>query len=634
MEVPLRNSIKKAIVLKEVKKPSFSAKEIKEVSRYYFPPNYQKIIKFISEYYVCSYGEACSLFTPFETKEILTVFTKITNNNKNLECFISCPNGQSFSERNFNWNLLPIKRRFLGEKDNLSKTDDRNFTLKELSQRQNEALNFIEKNDISLLFGDTGSGKTEIYIHLMAKVLKKGKNIIFLMPEISLTSQMQKRLESIFGKRVALWHSKITKKRKNEIIDGLKNGSINIIAGARSALFLPVENLGLIVVDEEHDSSYKSNSRPRYNARDLAVYFGKVLKCKVVLGSATPSLTSYHKYPHFRLKGSYAGEAKEYIYEKNSDEISPKIIDELDKVIKEKKQAVIFLPTRANFKYISCFDCGEFVMCPFCSVGLSLHKDRNALVCHYCGYAERIVKECPSCGSTHLESFRMGTEEVKEKLSKIFPKVNIAKFDRDAIKSIRELDKVLKEFNDKKVDIFVGTQMLSKGHDYAGIGLSVILGIDTILAQNDYKARENALSLAVQIAGRSGRADTGRVILQTSNKEFFKKYMDDFELFLKDELKYRKELYPPFKKLSRILISHKDENRAKEIMQKVKECLRKNLQKSVEIVGSGEANIKKIASKYRYHILLRSVSSKALLQTILSCKQNHCEVDMDPISFS
>ena len=397
---------------------------------------------------------------------------------------------------------------------------------------------------------------------------------------------------------------------------------------------MPVLDPGLIIVDEEHDSSYKSNSRPRYNARDLAVYFGKVLGCKVVLGSATPSLTSYQKYPLFRLKGSFAGLKKEYIYEKNSDDLSENVINELSQILKDKKQAIVFLPTRANFKYISCFDCGEFVSCPFCSVGLSLHKDKNALVCHYCGYIQRIPKECPNCKSEHLGSFRMGTEEVREKLSSLFPKATIQKFDRDAIKNTRELNRVLKEFNEEKIDILVGTQMLSKGHDYKGIGLSVILGIDNVLAQNDFKARENALSLAVQISGRSGRAGVSKVILQTSNEEFFKRYMDDFELFLKDELRYRKDLYPPYKKLLRLLVSHKQDLKAKEIMQNILFCLQANLEKEVEIVGSGEANIKKIASKYRYQILLRSTSSKALLKTISKCKQTHCEVDMDPISFS
>ncbi len=273
-------------------------------------------------------------------------------------------------------------------------------------------------------------------------------------------------------------------------------------------------------------------------------------------------------------------------------------------------------------------------MCPYCSVGMSLHKEKNALLCHYCGYIEPIPKKCPKCGSSHLSSFRMGTEEVKQRVQKVFPNANIAKFDADAIKNTRELNRVLKEFNDGDIDILVGTQMLSKGHDYSGIALSVVMGIDNILAQNDFRARENALSLAVQIAGRSSRSDRAKVIIQTSNMEFFKKYINDYELFLKDELKYRKELYPPFKKLARVLISHKNEEKAKEIMRETLNCLKQQLQNGVEIVGSGEANIKKIASKYRYHILLRSSSSKVLLQTISNCNNPHIEVDIDPISFS
>ena len=584
----LRGRENLAIVIKPVKEPDFKCEYIKELTKYYLNPDYLKIASFISQYYFCSLGEAFSLFVAFSKDE--------------------------------------------DKQNNIIKTLYK--PLLNLSASQKKALSFLNAQKTSLLFGDTGSGKTEIYITMIAKVLKEGKSAIFLMPEISLTPQMEKRLKAVFGEHIALWHSKVTKKKKQMILEGIKSNKIKLIAGARSALFLPLLKLGLIIVDEEHDSSYKSNSRPRYNARDLAVYFGKVLNCKVVLGSATPSLTSYHKYPHFRLKGSFAGEKKEYIYEKNSTDLSLNIIQELSKILKEKKQAIVFLPTRANFKYISCFDCGEFVTCPFCSVGMSLHKDKNALICHYCGYTERIVKECPKCKSTHLGSFRMGTQEVREKLTALFPDANIAKFDRDAIKSIRELNRVLKEFNDKKTDILVGTQMLSKGHDYEGIELSVILGIDAILAQNDFRARENALSLAIQIAGRSGRVGSSKVVLQTSNEEFFKKYINDYELFLKDELKYRQELYPPFKKLARILVSHKEQNKAKDITSNVHKCLQANLQKGVEIVGSGEANIKKIASKYRYDILLRSTSSKALLQTIFKCKERFCEVDMDPLSFS
>jgi len=587
VEIPFQNRVEKGIIVKEVGKPEYETKEIEKKTDFFYPKEYLKIAKFISTYYMSSLGDALSLFVPFK-KEL---------ENKKVEI-------------------------------------DKKYTLKLLSNKQKKAYEFIKEQDISLLFGDTGSGKTEIYIHLIADTLKKDKSVIFLMPEISLTPQMQQRLKAVFGNSVAIWHSKITKKRKDEIVKGLYSGDIKIVAGARSSLFLPVKNLGLIVVDEEHDISYKSNSRPRYNARDLAVYFGLALKAKVVLGSATPTLESYQKYPHFRLKGSFASVKKEFIYEKNSDEISENILIELYNILQEKKQAIVFLPTRANFKYISCFDCGEILMCPYCSVGMSLHKEKNALLCHYCGYIEPIPKQCPKCGSSHLNSFRMGTEEAKKRLQKVFSKASIAKFDADSIKSTRELNRVLKEFNDGTIDILVGTQMLSKGHDYSGIALSVVMGIDTVLAQNDFRARQNALSLAVQIAGRSGRSDKAKVIIQTSNKEFFKKYINDYELFLKDELKYRKDLYPPYKKLARVLTAHKNEEKAKDIIRETLNCLKQHLQNGVEIVGSGEANIKKIASKYRYHILLRSSSSKALLQTISKCNNSHIEIDIDPISFS
>ncbi len=311
VEVIFQNRIKKAVVIEEVSKPEYDTKEIEKKLDIFYPKKYQNIVKFISSYYLCSLGDAYSLLLPFK------------------------------------------KEKIKEEADN-----DKVYELKPLSKEQKNAYEFIKESDTSLLFGDTGSGKTEVYMHLIADELKKGKNVIFLMPEISLTPQMQKRLRAVFGKTVAIWHSKITKKKKNEILESLQRGDIKIVAGARSALFLPVENLGLIIVDEEHDTSYKSNSRPRYNARDLAVYFAKELKAKVVLGSATPTLGSYQKYPHFRLKGSFAGSKKEFVYEKNSDEISHNILDELNTVLKARKQAIIFLPTRANFKYISCFDCG------------------------------------------------------------------------------------------------------------------------------------------------------------------------------------------------------------------------------------------------------------------------------------
>ena len=468
---------------------------------------------------------------------------------------------------------------------------------------------------------------------LFEDMINSGKSSIFLLPEIALTPQMQKRLEERFKKRVIIWHSKLSKKKKEEFLEKIYRGEAMIVAGARSALFLPLLNIGLIVVDEEHDESYKSNSRPRYNAKDLAIYFAKEINAKVVLGSATPSLSSYFKYPFFRLKGSYFGSKKRFTFEHSESKITPLIVEKIDKVLKNSSQAIVFLPTRANFKYLICKNCSKAVECPYCSVGMSVHFDKNIMKCHYCGFAQKIPSLCPECKSFDLISQRIGTSEVVKELKAKFPNAKIEKFDRDEITTDRKLRKVLKDFNEKKIDILVGTQMLSKGHDYHNISLAVVLGIDNILYTPDFKAKEKAVSLLFQIAGRSGRREEGEVVVQTLNENFFSKYIEDYELFLKEEINFRKNLYPPFMKLLRVIISHKEDKKAFKKAREVFECLLRNKEREVEIVGFSPALIHKILSKYRYNILLRSKSPKALIKSAMKCKCGICELDMDPLSF-
>lgn len=467
---------------------------------------------------------------------------------------------------------------------------------------------------------------------LFEKMINEGKTAIFLMPEISLTPQMQKRLKAHFKDAVAIWHSKVTKKTKEKILLGLADGSIKIVAGARSALFLPMPNLGLIVVDEAHDDSYKASNRPRYHARDVAVYMGSVLGAQVVMGSATPTLEIYHKYPTFRLKGTFFESRREMIYLPENEEIDERIFVTLDKVLQDGGQAIFFLPTRANFKYLTCMTCGAHVECPFCSVGMSIHLERNAIRCHYCNYMERIPQVCPNCEGMHLKSSRIGTAQVVETLSERYLDKTFKKFDRDEITTEKKLKETLKAFNDKEIDVLVGTQMLSKGHDYHDIKLVVVLGIDTMLSQADFRAREKALSLLKQVAGRAGRKGEGKVIVQTSNEGFFMRYMEDFELFLQEEIPYREGLYPPFTKLMKFLIAHKSKQKAKEILDQMQHCL--STAKEVEVIGFGEAPIQKIAGKYRYQVLLRSSSAKALLQLARECKIADVEIDIDPVSFA
>ena len=444
-----------------------------------------------------------------------------------------------------------------------------------LTPAQEQARKFAEANETSLIFGDTGSGKSEIYIALIAQALAAGKQALFLMPEISLTPQMTKRLQSYFGERLGVWHSKISPKKKREILAKFNAGEIRLIAGARSALFLPFSDLGLIVVDEEHDDSYKSTAAPRLNARDAAIFVGKKLGIRVVLGSATPALSTYAKQPHFRLRGTYFSSAKRFIFDESETGLSPKILTEIGRSLEAGKQAVVFLPTRANYKYMVCENCGQIVRCPFCAVGMSYHADAAALKCHYCGFSTFYRASCENCGGEVMQARKIGTGELAAQLAAHFPSARIAKFDRDEITTQRKLEALLNNFNAHKIDILVGTQMLSKGHDYHGVDLAVIMGIDEHLSYPDFRAREKTLALAMQVAGRAGRSGQGRVVIQTRQSGFFRDYIENYDDFLRDEAEFREGLYPPYMRLLRVLISHKNEKAAGEIMNVALELLRR-----------------------------------------------------------
>jgi len=582
VEVTLNKKARLGVVLSQTAEPSFKCEAIIGVKEEFYTQNTLSLAKFISDYYVCSLGDALKLFIP-ALKNPLHV-------------------------------------------EHAIKSDIN------LSSEQAKAYDFIQKHEKSLLFGDTGSGKSEIYIRCIEDYINSGKNALFLMPEIGLTPQMKKRLKRVFGDIVAIWHSKVTKKAKEKILEDLRSGKISLIAGTRSALFLPVSNLGLIVVDEEHDDSYKSSQRPRYNAKDLALLFAKRVGAKIVLGSATPSLGSYKNLPKFRLRGTYFQSEKRFIYENSVSELTLQMLGVIKEHLDNKEQIIIFLPTRANFKYITCADCGSNITCPYCSVGMSLHVKKNALVCHYCNFTQRIPESCPTCKGKNLHSNRIGTAEVVVRLEYEFKDKIIAKFDRDEVRTTKQLNRLLKDFNDKKIDILVGTQMLSKGHDYHSIGLSVVMGIDSILNMSDFRARERAISLTHQIAGRAGRSGEGEVYIQTQNPDLIQKFMDDYEDFLVDEMQYRKEIYPPFIKLLKILISHKKDEKAAQILDGVRAIAQKF--SKLEIVGYGKANIEKIANKYRYNMLLRSHDTVELLRFAHSCKHLHVEIDIDPLSFS
>ncbi|MBN2824533.1 MAG: primosomal protein N' [Campylobacterales bacterium] len=588
IDVPVGSSIKKAIIIEETSKPiDFEALEILSITQQYYSSFQIEIAQFISSYYFSTLSKALSLFVPFSTGS---------------ETLVS-PKSKVKTSRP---SLTPI---------------------------QQKAYETIQTHPKSLLFGVTGSGKSEVFITLIADTLADGKQAILLMPEINLTPQMGKRLKHYFDDRVAIWHSKLSKKQKENILEAIGNGKVRIVAGARSALFLPLDSIGLIVVDEEHDDSYKSSSSPRYNARDVALLMGDRCQAKVLLVSATPSLNSYYKLPVVRLQESYIQTKKRYIFKTPShNTIDNTIIKAIQQNYAQGNQSILFIPTRANFKYLTCPSCGQTHKCPFCTVGMALHAKYRLLKCHYCNYTEPITSICKSCGHSPLTSQRIGTVEAIESIQNTIEGITIEQFDKDSINTANKLQKAIERFDSGETHLLVGTQMLSKGHDYANITLGIITGLDYILGIGDYRASQKAVALMQQLSGRCGRAKEATVIIESANSEFFGKYLDNYEAFIHDELEFIKNLYPPFVSLARILINHKEESKAQSIMHETVAKLQSV--KNIEIVGYGKNAIERVANRFRYNILLRSKERVALLKALNFIKRNDIDIDMDPVDFS
>ncbi len=593
------------MILKEVEKPTaFETAEVLSVLDRYHTEMQVEIAKFIATYYFSSLGEAIALFVPFRR-----LGSPLSDDKKSQK----------------------EKGVMVDEAVERQGGDTPTYTLPTLSADQQKAYESLLKKDRALLFGVTGSGKTEVFISLMAKIIQEGKQCIFLMPEISLSPQMQQRLEKYFDKRVVMWHSKLTKKQKEKILEQIYAGEVDIVAGARSALFTPLKDIGLIIVDEEHDDSYKSMMKPRYHARDMAVYMGRKLGTKVLLASATPSLGSYHKYDVVKLSKPFI-QTQKYYHFVEGNTLTNGMIKKIEQNFRAGEQSLLFVPTRGNFKYLYCQKCGKTHLCPYCSVGMALHRSVRHLKCHYCNYTEAIREVCTACGHSPLISERMGTVEAKEMIESATPDLVVEQFDRDSISTAGKLKKALKRFESKESHLLLGTQMLSKGHDYANITLSVILGMDYILGLGDYRARERAMSLLIQIAGRSGRAKRAEVIVQSANADFFELYLNDYEAFLQDEMEFVRDFYPPFVSLARILIAHtKEEKASKTTLDTVTKL---KAFEEVEIIGHGKAPIERIANKYRFNILLRCDSRKALLKALHAVNNPAVEIDMDPVEFS
>lgn len=609
MQVSLRGNSELGIVLEILSNEKFDFTPLlAKKSLLHYTKTQLDLLPFISNYYMQNIGITAQIFTTFKTFQKDSI------------------------------------------KQNKAKNINYEFNLKILSKEQQIVFESCRRQPISLIFGATGSGKTEIYFHAIAECLKEGKQVLLLMPEISLTPQMQKRLNNAFPNLSDTWHSKRTLTQKQKILESMQNGELKIIAGARSALFLPFENLGLIIVDEEHDDSYKSNSQPKYNARDLAMFLSKK-GIRVILGSATPSPKSYYlaKENNYLLCLNNKFHESTFTIQYDDSEqigISTQIIYAIQNTLAKQKQVIIFLPTRANFKILMCRNCRQKILCPNCSITLSLHAKKNALICHYCNFTTKIPDTCNLCGSSMLSGMHMGTEEFKKELKEALLAYNlspsIAIFDRDNITTQRKLTKLLHSFEKHEIDILIGTHMIAKGHDYPNVGLSIIVGMDYMMQIPDYRSHETSFSLLYQVAGRSGRKFRGDVLVQTKDSQIIHELWGDYTKVLYYLLSTRNPLYPPFCRFALLRFGHSSDKIAYNLANEFATLLQKAYNETCkfEIVGVSEAGIFKVKKKYYYQILLRSYNNFILqkaLHTAMSLAtkemQSYIDIDIDPLSF-
>ncbi len=525
-----------------------------------------------------------------------------------------------------------------------------NYEKKTLTKAQSDALDNIENSDkrIHLVHGVTGSGKTEIYLNVIAREIERGRTAIFLVPEISLTPQMLSQLRARFGGSAAILHSGLSAGERFDEWWRLRSGEAKIAIGARSAVFAPLENIGAIIIDEEHDSSYSSESAPRYETVEIASFRAEYNGAKLILGSATPSVESFAKardgeYNLITLTERINGKSLPEIIisdmckevrSGNNTAFSRALRQELDETLKSGRQAILFLNRRGYSRHVVCRDCGYVAKCENCDVSLTYHSEENCLKCHYCGARYRMLNACPDCGGTHVLYSGTGTQRVVSDLKTLFPDARILRMDNDTVSGKDGHYKILRQFAEKQADILVGTQMIAKGHDFPAVTLVGILDADMSLHFSDYRSGERTFQLITQVSGRSGRADDkGKVVLQTCSPEnhilrYAVNY--DYKGFFDNEIALRKATcFPPYSLICRIMITCGDNDKAIAVLKEVYfacEELRKNFPDEFIFLNKMHSPVKKIQGKFRYQVLMR-LKSKSLLEKIYDIAVNNSAND-------
>ena len=536
---------------------------------------------------------------------------------------------------------------------------DNNEAIKKTLTKEQESVYrsvLFNKHDTYLLYGVTGSGKTEVYIKWIEKCISEGKTAIMLVPEIGLTTQIAKRFYEAFGSDVAIFHSSLSEGEKYDEYLKILRGEVHVVVGTRSAVFVPLKNLGIIIIDEEDSSSYKQDNNPRYHARDIAIYRGKYNNIPVVLGSATPTLESKARadkgvYKLLRLS-SRVGNAKLPLIhvvdmEKKKKKRNMIFSEFLQNKIKEKlakgEQIILLLNRRGFSTYITCSNCGFTYKCPSCDITLTYHKSTNNLICHYCGYQKKRDEMCPECHEASLNYYGLGTEKLEEKIKEFYPTARVVRMDQDTTRNKGMHERIISDFKDYKYDILLGTQMISKGLDFPKVTLVGVINADASLNIPDYRSSEVTYSLLSQVSGRAGRSNMpGEVVIQTFNPDHYVIECvkeNNYDKFYLQEMQFRKNLkYPPYYYLVSIKVIGKNYEEIITNAKKAKKYLDDNLNKDTIILGPTTSSVFKFNNEYRMQIIIKYKYDDKLMDVLkdldnifINNKECYLEIDFNPL---
>jgi len=603
------------------------------------------------------------IVTKNELKEIANHLPKQANKQKIILTFFiennqSIPLKQLLEETNSTVSSVKalINKRILAEEQiEIYRNPYENEEFKKtkplpLTDEQQKAIGPIlssiekKKHDVFLLYGVTGSGKTEIYLQAIQQVLNQGKEAIVLVPEISLTPQMVHRFKSRFGSQVAVLHSGLSTGEKYDEWRKIYRKEVKLVVGARSAIFAPFQNLGIVIIDEEHESSYKQEESPRYHARDVAIWRGKQHYCPVVLGSATPTLESfarahkgvYHLLPLKErvnkrpLPSIEIVDMREELRKGNRTMFSESLLEKLKDRIQKGEQSVLFLNKRGYSSFVMCRDCGYVMECPHCDISLTYHRFDQKLKCHYCGFETFMPQKCSQCQSEYIRYFGTGTQRVEEELTKVLPEAKVIRMDNDTTNRKGAHERLLKSFGNKEANILLGTQMIAKGLDFPDVTLVGVLTADTMLNLPDFRSAEKTFQLLTQVSGRAGRHHLpGEVVIQTYAPEHYSISLaqkHNFDQFYQKEMYMRKlHAYPPYYYLILITVSHEDLTKVVKVCEQISQYLKGRLSNEAIILGPVSSAIPRIKDRYRYQCMIKYKREKRLYETLKTVIKHYQE---------